>query len=129
MSSKGIMVMTNKRTTGFILGILFFASSKLCALPALNLIRPYNSNFKPNLHKGQHLFLWNVPMYGFSANGWNAAGDKVNSLQYLNPEQNGIAMVKGFVPGSPEAAIAQQFNINADDGVRGRFKVTGKFSR
>lgn len=119
--------MTQKKTTAFIAGILFFASLKLCALPAINLIRPYNSNFKPELHQGQHFFLWNIPMYGFSAHGWNAVGDKVNSLQYLNPEQNSLAMVKGFAPGTPEAAIAQQFNINADDGVRGRFKVTGTF--
>lgn len=61
---------------------------------------------------------------GFDAKGFDAHSDCVNVLQLYNPSQSSLAMLKGFDESSPQGALFTLLDAE-DDGVRGRFAVTG----
>ncbi len=52
---------------------------------------------------------------------------KVNVFKVWQEEQNALTMLKGFPPNTEISQLAQQLDINNDDGVRGHFDVCGDF--
>ena len=108
--------------------LVVFVPHILYGLPPINSLRVFDSNNKIIGDLGKTFSFQAVVAGGFNTTGYNANGDRVNALQYLSADQNGLAMVKGFDAGTEQAAIAQQFNINDDDGVRGHLVFTGNLS-
>ena len=88
----------------------------------------FDSNFRSHIQRVKKHELLVIPSFGFYGEGRNAQGDKVNPLCYLQETQDALAMVKGFSVGSIENQIAQQINVDDDDGVRGHFLVKGDYS-
>jgi hypothetical protein len=97
------------------------------AVPFVNAIRPYDINFQPLYWQHQEKQFSIMTAYGVSGKARNADGDKVSEPQYLHADQNALAMLKGAVTTSEAANIAQQINVNGDNGVRGHYVVTGDF--
>ncbi len=88
----------------------------------------FDINFRSHIQRVKKHELLVIPSFGFSGQGRDGNGNKVNPLQYLQSTQDALAMLKGFPVGSIEDQIAQQINIDDDNGVRGHFKVTGNYS-
>ncbi len=107
--------------------LMLVVPSILYGLPPINTARTFENNSR-FISRENKLAFETLFQAGFNVCGYNANGDKVNSLQYLSPDQNGLAMVKGFAEGTEQAAIAQQFNVGDDDGVRGHLIFTGNVS-
>lgn len=63
-----------------------------------------------------------------SADGFNLDKKKVSATQYLDLQQNALAMLKGSQVGSLAHTIAQQCALT-DDGYRGRYEVAGKYKQ
>lgn len=91
-----------------------------------NILHPYDINFKHN--KKEHIknISWRAA-FGISQKARNPQGKKVSSPQYLYAEQNALAMLKGMGASAEATAIAQEINVNDDNGVRGHYVVTGDF--
>ncbi|NBQ17278.1 hypothetical protein EBU24_03105 [bacterium] len=111
-----------------IFGVLFFITGAVYALPPINSLRVFDSNNKIVGDSDKRFSVQALVAGGFNTTGYNANGDRVNALHYLSADQNSLAMVKGFDATTEQAAIAQQFNINDDDGVRGHLVFTGNLS-
>ena len=87
----------------------------------------FDINFRSYLQRVKKHELLVIPYFGFSGQGRNFNGDHVNPLQYLQPYQDALAMLKGFSDSSIESQIAQQVNVYDDNGTRGHYVVNGKF--
>lgn len=107
--------------------VLLTVSSCVNAVPFVNAIRPYDINFQPIHWKRQEKNISLMTAYGVSGKARNGGGNKVSEPQYLHATQNALAMLKGSEAASEIANIAQQINVNGDNGVRGHFVVTGDF--
>ena len=109
---------------------LFALSITFCTISPISMVEPwlFDINFRSHIQRTKtHEFLI-IPNFAFSGHGWNSLGDKVNPLQYLDPTQDALAMLKGFPANSIESQIGQQINIDDDNGTRGHFIVTGNYS-
>ncbi len=102
-------------------------SVSMYTLPPLGFPRSFEHPFMNEPH-GQKNVAAAVQLHGGVAVKAYNGTDKVNPLHYLQPNENTLAMVKGFVAGTQQDAIAQQFNVNDDNGVRGRIVFDGKVS-
>ena len=94
----------------------------------MSAMRAYDSSMAPVYWIGQEKQLWMFSAFGTSTKGRNASGVVVPDTQYLSAQQNGLAMLKGSFVNSEPALVAQQINVDDDDGVRGHYVVTGDFS-
>ncbi|MFT6765464.1 MAG: hypothetical protein ACJAZS_000341 [Alteromonas naphthalenivorans] len=92
-----------------------------------NILRPYDVNMRPNYWQKNEKKLSITSAFGFTQKSRNADGDKVSSPQYLHADQNALAMLKGMGSTTEAAALAQQINVNGDNGVRGHYVVTGDY--
>ena len=90
-------------------------------------IVPYDRNMTPFFGMYKKKFS-DVISFGFSGEGRNAEGDKVDPTRFLCANQNALAMLKGALSDSEIAAIAQQVNVDDDNGVRGHFLTTGSYN-
>lgn len=91
----------------------------------LSFMTPYNKLFEDTTGFTERGLFSFTQMGGFDAVAYNGNAKSVTGAQYLDATQNALAMVKGFAQGSEQAAIADQFGADGDDGVRGHFVVTG----
>lgn len=108
--------------------IVALVSFDAYALAPSNFLRDWDTNFWP-FSPTSKLVQWTiVPAAGFAEEGRNYAGDVVNVAQTWNAEQDALAMLKGFAPGTPQYELAQLLNVNDDNSTRGHFIVTGKFN-
>lgn len=94
----------------------------------MSAMRAFDSSMAPVYWVGQEKQFWMFTAFGTSTKGRNAAGTVVPDTQYLSAEQNGLAMLKGSPTTSEPAQVAQQINVDDDDGVRGHYVVTGDFA-
>lgn len=102
--------------------------SNVLALAPTNLLRDWDTNFWPFSPTVKRVQWTTVGAAGFSEQGRNSAGDLVNVAQVWNAQQDALAMLKGFAPGTPQYELAQLLNVNDDNGTRGHFSVTGTFN-
>jgi hypothetical protein len=91
-------------------------------------LRDYDTNFWPFSPTYKRAQWTTVVAAGLSDVGRNSAGDVVNVAQLWNPQQDALAMLKGFAPGTPQYQLAQLLNVDDDNGTRGHFTVTGKYN-
>ncbi len=108
--------------------VVAFISSNAWALAPTNLLRDYDTNFWPFSPTSKFVQWTTVAASGLSEVGRNSAGDLVNVAQVWNAQQDALAMLKGFAPGTPQYQLGQLLNVNDDNGVRGHFSVTGKYN-
>lgn len=94
----------------------------------INVMRPYDINFKRVHKKDDYKNVSIRTMLGISQEARNGEGDKVPSPQYLFAEQNALAMLKGMPEDSEAYAIGQAINVDGDNGVRGHYIVDGNFN-
>lgn len=94
----------------------------------MSVMRSYDPCMIPTHWIGQEKQMWMFGAVGLSAKGRNAAGIEVSDSQYLSADQNGLAMLKGSAATSDSALVAQQINVDDDDGVRGHYVVVGDFA-
>lgn len=113
-----------KKQILLLVGIVGFVPAVHALLP-MNLIRPFDPNFFPTRVKGKKVQLLGVVSGGFDTHGQATNSYRTNVLQTLSPEQDSLAMLKGFAPFSQQAQLGQQINIDDDSGFRGLFKTTG----
>lgn len=74
-------------------------------------------------------FSWSATVEGsININGHNALGQKVNVLQYLQPDQSALNALRGFDASTQIGALAAQLSNANDDGVRGHLVPTGKLN-
>jgi hypothetical protein len=103
-------------------------SSNTYAMFPINLFRPWDINLRPPKWCNTHVQVTGWGEFGLHAQGYNAEGQKVPVTQIWTPNQDALAMFKGFPADSPET----NFFINVldspiDDGIRGNFKVFGDY--
>ncbi len=93
----------------------------------LNVVKPYHAN-------GALLDFACTPEFGLSTKGKTACdqpclhpkyGHDVNVLQLYQPEQDALAMLKGFSSSSAIGTLAQELNVDDDNGVRGHISFCG----
>lgn len=87
----------------------------------------YDRNITPFFEQQKKRLLMSME-YGFSGEGRNQQGEKVDATRFLSSDQNALAMLKGSLPGTELAALAQQINVDDDDGVRGHFVTSGSYN-
>lgn len=86
---------------------------------AMNLTRLNNEvSLKPSYHPGTWLQLSVLGEGGIGNRSYNEDGNCVNILQVLTPNQNAIAMLKGFPQCSPITELLNRI-CATDNGVRG----------
>lgn len=112
--------------------ILYVAVALTCynafGLAPTNFLRDFDTNFWP-FSPSIKRFQWTtIGAAGFCEQGRNSAGNVVNVAQTWNAQQDALAMLKGFAPGTPQYELAQVLNVNDDNGTRGHFVVTGKYN-
>ena len=118
----------NKKQIVLLSVLSSISSTHLLALPPCGFVRPFEYNFVIPQYGHNHAAV-DVQLHGgVAVNAYNLNGTKVSPLHYLQPNENSLAMVKGFAAGTEQSAIAQQFNVNDDDGTRGRLVFNGKIS-
>jgi hypothetical protein len=97
------------------------------ATPFVDALRPYDINFIPTYWIGQSSQLSLFGSFGLSSKAYDSNGDDVSSAKFLHQDQNALAFLKGAPLDSEAADIAQQINVQGDDGVRGHYNVTGEY--
>jgi hypothetical protein len=116
--------------------ILFIMAGQLQAtIFPLNIFQPYDPNvYKPYRGKGV-TFDFNVtPEFGVKTKGRSSCpqpcdppetGNWVDVMRIWQGQQNALAMLKGFNPGSEIGSLAQQLNVDDDNGIRGHICFCG----
>lgn len=87
----------------------------------------FDINFRSHIQRVKKHEILAIPVISLPGDGRNALGHVVNPLQYLDPTQDALAMLKGFPAGSIESNIAQQINVDDDNGIRGHLRLTGQY--
>jgi hypothetical protein len=126
------MIRTRYVVALFLLGL----SSRVSAtIFPLNIFQPYDPNvYKPYRGKDVTTDFAVTPEFGLSSHGYSAEefpcdppkkGCRVNVLRLWQDEQDALAMLKGFPLNSEIGSLAQQINVDDDNGVRGHICFTG----
>lgn len=91
---------------------------------AMNLLQPSETLLRPpyDRHLTYHTNVFIEGGFGFK--NFNACGPVASPLHVWQPEQNALAMLKGFCADSAINALSNQLDAN-DDGIRGHFNVCG----
>lgn len=131
--------MIQKKYMPLVFGLTVIALSNQlgAATPHLNLFNPYDVMVMPE-RAAACGFQANVNYeYAFDGHSFQAEEDergnsncfrkKADVLQLYQNQQDGIAALKGAAFDSIRGKIAQEFNINDDDGSQGLFIPHGKF--
>lgn len=113
-------------------------SPALYAISSLNTFRAYDRNLiKPYRTKNM---AWDVALsteHSLSIKGISSLTQPndpsikcadVNVLKLWHAEQNALAMLKGFDPTSAIGSLAQQLNVDNDNGIRGHIDICGDLS-
>lgn len=105
------------------------------AMFPINFFRPWDENVvRPYRARGAWLDVTVTPEFGLKTIGRTSCdvsclppkdGPEVNVLHIYQPEQDALAMLKGFNPNSTIGMLAQQLNVDDDNGVRGHFNFCG----
>ena len=107
------------------------ASSEMSAFIHTNFNRPYDINFRMTEWKGTSFTFGINTEYGRTSKCKNLSDDTLGALQIFNDSESSLAMLMGANRGSSPHALASFFEsprVNAtDDGVRGHFKLNGKY--
>ena len=119
------MFLSNKKTFCILFLGIFFQSS-FSMLP-INWNKTYDSVFLPERCKDSKKQFFVLAQMGFSSFGYNDES-KVDVLKIFNSDQNSLAMLKGFANDTPQGRLAQQLNVDDDDGIRGHFDLVGDFN-
>jgi len=107
-----------KLLLGLTIGVMAHSS-----LFAMNLLRPWDTLIRPPLDQSRSLQVALFGEYGFAAHGYNSSGDKVNPLAIWNCSESTLAMIKGFLPTSPQGQLASR--LSTVDGTRGHVELRG----
>ena len=83
-----------------------------------NMLRSYDVNFRPTYWKKNEKKFSVMSAFGITQKARNSESEKVSSPQYLHETQNALAMLKGMGAATEATALAQQINVNGDNGVR-----------
>lgn len=106
-------------------------SSEMSAFIHTNFSRPYDINFRMTEWKGTNFTFGLNGEYGRTSKSKNWNDDTSGALQIFNDSESSLAMLMGADRGSDPHALANFFEspwVNAtDDGVRGHFKLNGKY--
>jgi hypothetical protein len=120
------MVVKNKKIIAVLIamGVIFQAEGFF----PINFWRPWDINLRPPEWCGEPVQLTGFYEGGLKANGFNPDNEIVNVMQLWNSTEDALAMFKGFPANSPESIFFNEIlGDPQDDGIRGHFKVTGKF--
>jgi hypothetical protein len=114
-----------------LLYVLSFGGRASATIFPLNIFQPYDPNVYKS-YRGMNVTTdFNVaPEFGLSSHGYPAecvSKDEttVNVLRLWQEKQNALAMLKGFAPNSEIGSLAQQLNVDFDNGIRGHICFTG----
>jgi hypothetical protein len=114
------MAMRSMQRLLLLIGVLIISSMPAYAM---NWLRQYDILVRPELHWNTNWMLTNWTETGFKpATAFNACDEQVNAAQFLNSNQDGLAMLNGFNPSTAIGQLRLQVDAN-DDGVRGHFNV------
>lgn len=84
----------------------------------MNLTRLYDIPLKPSYHADTKFQLSGLAEGGISNRSYNTDAQCANVLRIWNPDQDALAMLKGFGPCSPITELLDEINA-IDNGVRG----------
>lgn len=106
--------------------VLVGCNIPVVAMFPINLFKPWDINLRPPKWPNTYFQVTGWGEFGLHADGFNADGHEVPVTQIWTPNQDALAMLKGFGPDSPET----DFFVNVlgsptDDGIRGNFIVNG----
>lgn len=111
-----------------LIGFAAMMSAQSYGMFPINLFRPWDINLRPPKWCNTHVQITGWGEFGLRAYGYNAEGQKVPVTQIWTPNQDAIAMLKGFGPDSPETDFfVDVLGSPVDDGIRGNFKLTGNY--
>ena len=116
----------------FLLGLsVFFTGNFLVAFAHTNFSRPYDINFRMAQWKGKDFRLGVNAEYGTTSSGRDWDENKVGTLRIYNDSESALTMLMGAQRGSDiynlANALLPAFAPATDDGVRGHFKLDGKY--
>jgi hypothetical protein len=129
MQQKNGLIMIKR----FLVGLLILGSFGQAGAVAHNLFWSYDPMFHRLGNTGKGYDLSMVVEHGYDVQGRRPVESddddlgsiKVNELQLWSADQNMLAMLKGAPAGSDAAALALNFDLDDDDGVRGHIVPTG----
>lgn len=113
-----------KRIVLFGVGAILLHGASLYSIFPINFLRPYDEVFY-RVGEAEKFQLYGVVEHGFKSQGRNDNGDVVSPFALWQCDQSALAMLKGFSADTAIGQLAQQFNIDGDDGVRGHFATQG----
>jgi hypothetical protein len=95
------------------------------AIAPFDLLRPFDTLIRPTFNNKRP---YQLAVYGEAgyrdAKGFNPDGDSANVLRLWDCQQDAIAMLEGFAPGTAIDQLRVRLAAN-DNGVRGKFNVSG----